>query len=53
MTAGSDMMAPEDVERAQALAREPRSRVTVDVLPTGHWVHTEDQGGLVHVLLER
>jgi len=28
-----------------------RERVTVDVLPSGHWVHVDDPGGLLRSLL--
>ena len=39
-----------DRERARALAGE---RVTVDLLPAGHFVHVDDPGGLVRVMLDR
>src|SRR5439155_20867 len=39
-----------DRERARALAGE---RVTVDLLPAGHFVHVNDPGGLVRVMLDR
>jgi esterase len=38
-------------ERARAGGLAPR--VTVDGLPTSHWVHAEDPDGLVRVLLSR
>jgi pimeloyl-ACP methyl ester carboxylesterase len=48
----STSYSPADRKRAlQAAARQPR--VTVDVLPTGHYVHTEDPDGLLRVLLQR
>lgn len=48
----SGSFSPLDRERASAIAtREPR--VTVDVLPTDHWVHTEDPDGVQRVLVER
>jgi pimeloyl-ACP methyl ester carboxylesterase len=48
----SSSYAPADRARAEAIAaRSPR--VTVDVLDTGHWVHTEDPEGLLRVLLTR
>jgi esterase len=40
-------------ERAEALAARSGGRCTVDVLPTGHWVHVDDFEGTVRVLLTR
>ena len=42
-----------DRERAAGLSAAPRARVTVDVLPAGHWVHVDDPEGLLRVLLSR
>ena len=42
-----------DRERAVAVAARSGGRCTVDVLPTGHWVHVDDFEGTVRVLLER
>ncbi len=39
--------------RAVALAGGSKGRLTVDLLPTGHWVHVDDFEGTVRVLLER
>ena len=39
----------EERERAQALAARD-GRITVDVLPTDHWVHVEDPDGLLRAL---
>lgn len=39
--------------RAEALVVSTGGRVTVDVLPAGHWVHVDDFEGLLRVLLER
>jgi len=39
-----------DRERARALAGD---RVTVDLLPAGHWVHVDDPDGLLRVMLDR
>ncbi len=48
----SSSFSPDDRARAHAIAaREPR--VTVDVLPTDHWVHVEDPEGLQRVLALR
>ena len=45
----------DEAERAQALELEASTngRVTVDVLPAGHWVHVDDFEGLVRVLVAR
>jgi len=48
----SPAWSPEERERARELAlRSPR--VTLDVLPAGHWVHVDDPEGLLAVLLAR
>lgn len=48
----SSAWSAEERARAAALAaRDPR--VTVDVLPTDHWVHAEDPEGLMRILLDR
>lgn len=39
--------------RAHAVADASAGRVTVDALPTGHWVHAEDAAGTLRVLLAR
>jgi len=39
-----------DRERARALAGD---RVSVDLLPAGHWVHVDDPEGLLRVMLDR
>jgi len=46
----STSYSPADRERARALAGD---RVTVDILPAGHWVHVDDPDGLLRVLLDR
>jgi esterase len=46
----SDSYAPADRERAARVA-ETNARVTVDVLPAGHWVHVDDADGLLRLLL--
>lgn len=46
----SRSFAPEDRARARAAAARSE-RVTVDVLPTDHWVHAEDPEGLLRVML--
>lgn len=45
----------DEAERARARALEAREagRITIDVLPAGHWVHVEDFEGLLRVLLDR
>jgi pimeloyl-ACP methyl ester carboxylesterase len=48
----SDSYSPEDRTRAARLS-ETSERVTVDVLPAGHWVHVDDPDGLLRVLLTR
>ncbi len=40
-------------ERAQALEASTAGRVTVDLLPAGHWVHVDDFEGLLRVLVRR
>ncbi|WP_053235059.1 alpha/beta fold hydrolase [Sandaracinus amylolyticus] len=42
-----------DRARLDALASRQPGRVTVDRLPTDHWVHAEDPEGLVRVMLAR
>lgn len=42
-----------DRARASEIAAQLPARVTVDVLPTDHWVHAEDPDGLLRVLLAR
>jgi pimeloyl-ACP methyl ester carboxylesterase len=39
--------------RAQSLAADSEGRITIDVLPAGHWVHVDDFEGLLRVLLAR
>ncbi len=39
--------------RASALAAASNGRITVDVLPAGHWVHVDDFEGLLRVLVKR
>ncbi len=39
--------------RAEALVAKTSGRVTVDVLPAGHWVHVDAFEGLLRVLLDR
>ncbi len=46
----SPVWSAEDRARALALATE---RVTVDVLPAGHWIHVEDPEGVLRVMLQR
>jgi esterase len=41
-----------DRKQAQQIA-DSNARVTVDVLPAGHWVHVDDPDGLLQVLLDR
>lgn len=43
----------DEADRARADAATRSGRVTVDRLPTDHWVHAEDPEGLVRVLLDR
>jgi esterase len=47
----SDSYSPADRERAFRLAAA-NERVTVHVLPAGHWVHVDDPDGLLQVLVE-
>mgnify|MGYP000314191116 CR=1 FL=1 len=42
----------EDTARARELAQSSE-RVTVDLLPTDHWIHAEDPEGVLRVLLAR
>lgn len=39
-------------DRAQRIAKST-DRVTVDILPAGHWVHVDDPDGLLRVMTER
>ena len=48
----SDSYSPVDRERAARIAAQ-NARVTVDVLPAGHWVHVDDPEGLLRTLLDR
>ena len=47
----SPVFGADDRARAEALAA--RAVITIDVLPTGHWVHAEDPDGVVRALSER
>ena len=47
----SSWSAEERARAAAVAAGDPR--VTVDVLPTDHWVHAEDPDGLLRILLDR
>lgn len=40
-------------DRARADALAARGQLTIDVLPTGHWVHAEDPDGVVRLLSRR
>ncbi len=40
-------------EHARALAADARGRVTLDVLPAGHWVHVDAPDALLDVLVRR
>ncbi|HYR91865.1 MAG TPA: alpha/beta hydrolase [Terriglobia bacterium] len=46
----SDSYSPADRERAARIAKSTE-RVTVDVLPAGHWVHIDDPDGLLRKLV--
>jgi len=46
----SSSYSPEDRRRAAGIAAE-NDRVTMDVLPAGHWVHVDDPEGLLRSLL--
>jgi len=48
----STSLSAADRDRALAIAAT-NTRVTVDVLPAGHWVHVDDPEGLLRVLLDR
>jgi esterase len=48
----SDSYSPSDRARAARIATS-NPRVTVDVLPAGHWVHVDDADGLLNVLNQR
>jgi len=47
----SNAYTPADIDRAAQIARSS-GRVTVDVLPAGHWVHIDDPEGLLETLLD-
>src|SRR5262249_8610339 len=48
----SDSYTPADRDRAFRIAASNK-RVTVDVLPAGHWVHVDDPDGLLRTLVDR
>jgi len=48
----SDSYSPADRRRAERISASDE-RVTVDVLPAGHWVHVDDPEGLLQTLLKR
>jgi esterase len=48
----SDSYSSADRDRALRIAAS-NERVTVDVLPAGHWVHVDDPDGLLRVLVNR
>jgi pimeloyl-ACP methyl ester carboxylesterase len=48
----SDSYSSADRERAARIAAL-NERVTVDVLPAGHWVHVDEPDGLLRILLAR
>jgi pimeloyl-ACP methyl ester carboxylesterase len=48
----SDSYAAADRDRAVRIAAS-NPRVTVDILPAGHWVHVDDPDGLLRTLLNR
>jgi pimeloyl-ACP methyl ester carboxylesterase len=48
----STSYAPTDRARARELTAR-REQMTVDFLPTGHWVHTDDLDGLLQVMWTR
>ena len=45
----SDSYSPAERERALRIAAS-NPQVTVDVLPAGHWVHTDNLEGLLRVM---
>ena len=47
----SDSYSPVDRERAARIGAQ-NARVTVDVLPAGHWVHVDNPDGLLRTLLD-
>jgi esterase len=49
----SDALGREDRARLAALAAVPQGRLTVDVVPSGHWVHVEAFEPLLRTLVER
>jgi esterase len=48
---GASTYSPVDRQRALGIAAES-SRVTVDILPGGHWLHVDNSDGVVGKLLE-
>jgi esterase len=48
----SDSYSASDRDRATRIAAS-NERVTVDVLPAGHWVHVDDPDGLLRLVLHR
>jgi pimeloyl-ACP methyl ester carboxylesterase len=46
----SSSYSPSDRERAERIAAS-NERVTVDILPAGHWVHVDDLDGLLRIML--
>lgn len=51
--ARSDVFSADDRRRAEALAAVPQSRLTVDVVDAGHWVHVDAFDALLSVLIQR
>jgi pimeloyl-ACP methyl ester carboxylesterase len=49
----SSVYSSADRQRAARLEAETHGRVTVDLLPAGHWVHVDDPEGVARVLLAR
>ena len=47
----SDTYSPTDRALAARIAAS-NDRVTVDILPAGHWVHIDDPDGLLHTMLD-
>ena len=47
---GSDAYSPADQERAARIAASSE-RITVDIVPGGHWVHVDNPEGLLRTLL--
>lgn len=46
----STIFAPADRERALAAAARHPARLSVSLLPTGHWVHVDDPAGLLSLM---